>query len=185
MRRSLTVFKFPTTLGCCFILAALLAPSAQAIQIDVDPGVVGEAASSIIFSLDNPETVVDLTFIDLKTLEGSGPAGFGMSATFPVISFTGYLSDAAGDEISGTAFVGATETGVVEVQAGSNIWLGMHFEGDFRGGEEYTLFWTDIAFTKPTVGVVPEPGTALLMGLGLAGLGAAGRSRREESEGTT
>jgi hypothetical protein len=29
--------------------------------------------------------------------------------------------------------------------------------------------------------VVPEPGTALLMGLGLAGLGAAGRSRREES----
>jgi hypothetical protein len=29
--------------------------------------------------------------------------------------------------------------------------------------------------------VVPEPGTALLMGLGLAGLGVAGRSRREES----
>jgi len=32
--------------------------------------------------------------------------------------------------------------------------------------------------------VVPEPGTALLMGLGLAGLGYVGRKRREESQGT-
>jgi len=32
--------------------------------------------------------------------------------------------------------------------------------------------------------VVPEPGTALLMGLGLVGMGVVGRSRREESEGT-
>jgi hypothetical protein len=33
--------------------------------------------------------------------------------------------------------------------------------------------------------VVPEPGTALLMGLGLAGLGSVGRSRRQESKATT
>jgi hypothetical protein len=32
--------------------------------------------------------------------------------------------------------------------------------------------------------VVPEPGTALLMGLGLAGLSAAGRSRQDDSETT-
>jgi len=31
---------------------------------------------------------------------------------------------------------------------------------------------------------IPEPGTALLMGLGLAGLGAVGRSRREETRRT-
>jgi hypothetical protein len=35
-----------------------------------------------------------------------------------------------------------------------------------------------------TFTVVPEPGTASLMGLGLAGLGAAGRSRRKKSQGT-
>ena len=32
--------------------------------------------------------------------------------------------------------------------------------------------------------VVPEPGTALLFGLGLAGFGVIGRSRREESKAT-
>jgi hypothetical protein len=31
---------------------------------------------------------------------------------------------------------------------------------------------------------VPEPGTALLMGLGLVGIGAAGRTRRKESNAT-
>ena len=32
--------------------------------------------------------------------------------------------------------------------------------------------------------VIPEPGTALLLGLGLAGLGIVGRSRRVQGEGT-
>ncbi len=38
--------------------------------------------------------------------------------------------------------------------------------------------------TFARVAPVPEPGTAALLGLGLAGFGVVGRSRRQESEGT-
>jgi hypothetical protein len=52
--------------------------------------------------------------------------------------------------------------------------------------------WTLLAGMDPQLGsiarinltFVPEPGTALLMGLGLAGLGVFGRSRRDDSETT-
>jgi hypothetical protein len=61
----------------------------------------------------------------------------------------------------------------------------------FEGGANWVL-WPDPSNTLVSnlgsyakFTVVPEPGTALLMGLGLAGLGAAGgRSRREERKAT-
>ena len=51
-------------------------------------------------------------------------------------------------------------------------------------GENFLLYNGDER-TWAVFTVVPEPGTALLMGLGLAGLSVVGgRSRREETEGT-
>jgi hypothetical protein len=179
------MFRFPATFGCCFILAALFAPSAQAIEIAADPGDVGQPASFIFFQTFDPETVIDITFTDQKTLEGAGTVAFNLDTDLPVIGFTGFFSDAAGDEISGTSFTGSTASITQFDLPGFTVWNDIHFEGDFRGTEAYTLIWSDLGqATKPTVGVVPEPGTALLMGLGLVGLGAAGRSRREESQGT-
>jgi hypothetical protein len=178
--------------GCCFVLAALFAPGAQAIEIAVDPGVDGEEADSFTFPLVAPETVVDITFTGMKTLEGAGvPAAFSLrpECSFPqcpVIDFIGYLSDESGTEIDGTTFGGKTDTGVVEVDAVGVTWFEMHFEADFRGDEGYTLVWSGASqfLAKPIVGVVPEPGTSLSMVAALATLGVVRRWRRKGSEGT-
>ena len=55
------------------------------------------------------------------------------------------------------------------------------------------LEWTELAGADPNLGAaikinltfVPEPGTALLMGLGLAGLGLVGRSQRRATNQQT
>jgi hypothetical protein len=180
-----SAFKRLGAFSCCLMLATLFAPSAQAIEIAADPGDVGQPASFIFFQTFDPPTVIDITFTDQKTLEGAGTVAFNLNTDAPFINFTGFFSDAAGDEISGTSFVGSTAGDTKFDLPGFTVWHDIHFEGDFRGTEAYTLTWSDLLqATKPTVGVVPEPGTALLMGLGLAGLGVFGRSRRDDSETT-
>jgi hypothetical protein len=130
--------------GCCFILAALFAPSAQAIDFAVDPGVVGETVIPMQFTLDAPASVVDITFTGMKSLDGAGPTAFSVQlGGLPVVSFTGYLSDALGAEIDGTAFAGATDTGVVEVAAASVTWFEIHFDGNFRGEDDYTIVFSE------------------------------------------
>jgi len=184
------MFKFPATFGCCFILAALFAPSAQAVAFAVNPGDVGsESVFMESYVLDTAASTVDLTFTDLKTLE-SGPdsavAFLLQLGGDPSVSYSGFFSDAEGQAIGGTQFsatVDGDPAAVVLIQP--TVWHGMLFNanGDFEVGE-YTVFWTEVAFDRPIVGVVPEPGTALLMGLGLVGMGVVGRSRRQESQGT-
>jgi hypothetical protein len=130
--------------GCSFILAALFAPSAQAIDFAVDPGVVGETVIPMQFTLDAPASVVDITFTGMKSLDGAGPTAFSVQlGGLPVVSFTGYLSDALGDEISDTGFAGATDTGVVEVAAASVTWFEIHFDGNFRGEDDYTIVFSE------------------------------------------
>jgi hypothetical protein len=146
------MLKYLKFVGCYFVLAALFAPGAQAIVFAVDPGVVGETSIPMQFTLDAPASVVDITFTGMKTLTGDGPTAFSVQAAggFPVIDFTGYLTDESGTEIDDTMFVGKTDTGVVEVAAASVTWFEIHFDGNFRGEEDYTLVFSQATlFERP------------------------------------
>ncbi len=71
------------------------------------------------------------------------------------------------DPVDGIAVIRSAVGGADWGNLGENFLL---YNGDERAWAVFT--------------VVPEPGTALMLGLGLAGLGVVGRSRREESKAT-
>jgi hypothetical protein len=68
------------------------------------------------------------------------------------------------------------------IQAINGAWKGTTKEWFNPSGAEFLAF--DDITNYADFQVVPEPGTALLIGLGLAGLSAAGRSRQGEGQGT-
>ena len=146
------------------------------------------------------EGVLDTLFVMSDTGAGADPL-FSMVATETdiVLFFTEF---ATGNALDGTGFALTGLDGMPDLVAGN---LEVRFVGDwgvdnqdipllspFVTEDLASVQWTSLAGGDPSGGgvavislnFVPEPGTALLMGLGLAGLGVAGRSRREESQGT-
>jgi hypothetical protein len=170
--------------GTSLIFVALFAHGAKAVTIDYNPGEVGQPVNqSFNFLLAPPVGfVVDLVFTDQKTLTwGPGLLSFALTKTPSDASLLeGVFTDGNGDPIAGTEFDGSIDGGVIDLTLASEVvWRGMRFVANFDSFNEagYTLIWT----SRPEVGVIPEPSTAILMGLGLAGL--AGVRRKSTSDG--
>jgi len=181
------MFRFPATFGCCLILAALFAPSAQAVEILVNPGPVGSPVNNpLAFFIEEgslpeppPFPSVDLVFTDGKSVilqPGTGPPNLLVFEMLgDTVSYTGFLTNELGNEIPGTDFTGIADTSATnkELPEGT-VWHGMHFQADFLDARTYTLVWQPLGLGSTPV-VVPEPGTAALLGLGLVGVGVVGR----------
>jgi hypothetical protein len=92
-----------------------------------------------------------------------------------VTAFYGFVENKTGDGVPslvGTVTIQATADGTYT--GGGYLQPGGGLFGDGSGGDVVTI--SGGAFT---VGVVPEPGTVLLLALGFGGLGVMGRSSRK------
>jgi len=100
----------------------------------------------------------------------NGPGGSGVIRAVQYGANPGQSGGAGPDTLIATLLFS-----VVGVGDGSVTSFTQSDEGSFAGGVEIA---PQIVHNNTSVSVVPEPGTALLMGLGLAGLGVAGRRTR-------
>jgi hypothetical protein len=177
------ISKYVKTLGLCLILTTLFAPSAQALEILVNPGPVGSpAANPLFFFIEDgslpdppPPPSVDLLFTDGKSLMLDPGIDHRNLLVFFIdgerVTYTGYLTDELGGEIPGTDFTGSVDTSATNTQLPpGTVWYGMHFEGDFPDAHTYALGW-EPAGVGSTPLVIPEPGTAALSTVALAMLG--------------
>jgi hypothetical protein len=162
------------------------------VKLYLDTGVETQV-TSVFTSVgnDNPSA--------LSFTSGTSPGAILMNmSTFegvPRVSqpTTGVAGDAAG-RVRAASFATATPTGS-GVSSANQLLATLIFTGDAAGSidlapllvtsgnpDEFTVATVSVAGSVSlggpvTITVIPEPGTALLMGLGLAGLAAAGRRR--------
>ena len=193
---------FGSTLLVALVATALLsAGAARAALLNTPVECEALTSERLCISVPTDEGVLDTMFI-MSDTGGDGDPLFWMVATATdiILFFTEF---ATGNAMDGTGFGLTGLVSMPDLVVAEK--LDVRYVGDWGidnqdipdvgpfvtlGGN---IQWTSLAGGDPSgaaaavisLNFVPEPGTVVLMGLGLAGLGSVGRSRREETKATT
>jgi len=154
------------------ILTFFMSGSASAATILLSGNLSGAAANAGAGTGSSGTGSVNLSFDDVtKELEWSG-AFSGLTQAFSVAHFHGPAApNANGGVTIGTAVV--TDPGGLSGTSNGTATLSATQEADLLGGLWYWNVHSSFApggELRANISIVPEPGTAMLLGLGLGGL---------------
>lgn len=172
-----------TLLAVGIMVVVLLAGNAQAILTDLGNGLVYDSVNNISWTKDADISGVN-TWANQNTfaanLELAGFSDFRLASIDELASLYSQLPGAAGSNKTGAQgpFVDIQSDYWSATPFAEPIILHFLFENgtDFIAGES-SSFWGWAVRPGDSVGVVPEPGTAMLLGLGLLGMGVSRRWR--------
>jgi hypothetical protein len=182
------MFKNHTISVCCLMLAALLASSANAATVFLNPGTPGELAQDLDFGGQAAEAgPTTFLFEENKTLEydEAGFHFFLVTGNSRNLTFTGVLLDENLVPIN-AVFYGQTigendpvPWGVISLQE-PTVFRGFLLDTNLQEGVGYDINWEWDDSDRPLVGVsaIPVPAAAWLFGSGLLGLIGVARRKR-------
>lgn len=134
------------------------------------------------FTVTDNAVSIDLTTLDIRVdRSGSGPDDFEIRASVNSAPGISVLSHDYGDSSSGVNFLDVDLSSISGLTAGDSVVFTLAaFNAESTGGtfdlETITFPGGNDAITvNGNISVIPEPSTALLLGLGLAGLGRVRR----------
>jgi hypothetical protein len=172
-----------------FLLTAVVAQAMPTVELDGDNNVINILDLPVTNQFEMT-TTFNVQFLEATAFEVYGQeldydlndedAALALIEVLAVLDENNPLPEGAGPEGSDTFFIGAFTEEIFVVAVGGQRFPGAWEECEFAVNKcinGVTVHKPDELLTYAKFTVVPEPGTALLMGLGLLGLSLPGRRR--------